>query len=252
MKGEKISFRSGGNKSVGVLYSSGSTEKFPIAIFCHGYRGTKESSKVKPLAEKLISKGVGLFAFDFSGRGESEGKFEETTISQYIEDLASVINHLSKYTDKISVIGSSLGGLVTLQEAVGDKKIKLLVLLSPVSHFPWRSEKEFSEGGLKEWKERGYTYMQSGRFGELKINYSFYEDGLKFGDYSVYESIDIPVLVIHGTEDESVPIDDSRKLVKYIQKSNLIELTGADHMYTGEKNFDRVVEETVRFIVGNL
>ena len=89
---------------------------------------------------------------------------------------------------KIGVIGSSLGGLVSLQQTAKDKRIKVLVLASPVSFFPHTSRrKEFSPEGVKEWKEKGYTFTESGRFGKLKLNYSYYEDGLKYGDYSVYE-----------------------------------------------------------------
>ena len=249
MKQEKITFQnSKGQKLVGVLYNPNSKGRFPIVIYCHGYRSTKESGKVKPLAEKLTSKNISLFAFDFSGRGESDGKFEDTTITQYIDDLKYAIGHISKLTDKLGIIGNSLGGLVSLQETAKNKRIKVLALLSPVSYFPTKKKNGFTPNNIKEWKKKRYTFTKSERFGKMKINYSYYKDGLKYGNYSVYEDIKIPVLIIHGTNDESVPISYSEKLIKHIKNHKFIALKRADHNYTKKKDFDKVIDETSKFI----
>ncbi len=253
MKQEKIVFQnSNKQKLVGILYSSDPKEKSPIVIFCHGYRSTKESSKIEPLAKNLVSNKISLFAFDFSGSGESEGKFEDITITQYIDDLKCVIDYLSKFTNKIAVIGSSLGGIVTLQEAAKDKRVKIIILLSPVSSFPYKGTDEFSSVNLKKWKEEGYTFTQSNKFGKLKINYSFYEDGIKYRDYSVYESIKIPTLIIHGDEDPTVSIKDSKKLVEYLKNSELIIIKGADHSYTKEKDFNKMIKDITNFVIKGL
>jgi alpha-beta hydrolase superfamily lysophospholipase len=230
----------------GVLFDvSGRNKK--IAVFCHGYRSTKESSKVLPLAEKLALFGISLFAFDFSGRGESEGKFEDTTITQYIDDLKSAIDYCSKLTGRIIVVGNSLGGLVALEEAVLDKRPKALVLMSPASSFPWRVTKEFSD--IDGWKLRGHAFTFSERFGEMKINYSFYEDGLKYGNCNDYKKISVPVLILHGTSDKSVPVDSSKKLSQCLPDCRLMLLKDADHNYSAGKDFDRAIDESTKFIV---
>jgi alpha-beta hydrolase superfamily lysophospholipase len=253
MKKEKIIFEnSKGQKLVGVLYSPDSKD-YPIAIFVHEYTSDKNSSKAQKLGEVLPEKGIGLFAIDLSGRGESEGKFENTTLTQYIDDLKCAIDEISKRTNKIGEVGSSLGGLVALQETAKDKRIKLLVLLSPVSTFPHTSRrKEFSPEGVKEWKEKGYTFTESGRFGKLKLNYFYYEDGLKYGDYSIFEKIDIPVLIIQGTADESIPLEETKELIKHLKNKKLILIKDADHRYTKQQDFDKVMEETKKFFVEKL
>ena len=81
---------------------------------------------------------------------------------------------MTKYTNKIGVVGSSLGGIVSLQETAKDKRSKALALFSPVSNFPHKSRRrEFSPEGVKEWKEKGYTFAESRRFGKLKLNFSY-------------------------------------------------------------------------------
>jgi pimeloyl-ACP methyl ester carboxylesterase len=47
--------------------------------------------------------------------------------------------------------------------------------------------------------------------------------------------IKIPVLIVHGTEDRVVPIDNSRKLEKQFESSKLVEIQGADHGYQGKE-----------------
>lgn len=252
MKEEKITFKNSKcQKLIGVLYTDDSKVKeegVPLVIFCHGYRSTKETSKTIPLAEKITSNKLCFFAFDFSGRGESDGKFEDTTITNYINDLKCAIDHFSKEYKDIIIIGSSFGGLVVLQQASSDKRIKALALLSPVSCFPYKKTEEYSPEKVKEWKDKGYIYTESIRFGQMKINYGFYADGLRYNDYSVYDTIKIPVLIIHGTKDESVSISFSRNLIKHLKNNKFIELKDADHTYTKEEDFRRAMDEISKFV----
>jgi pimeloyl-ACP methyl ester carboxylesterase len=250
MKQEKITFKnSKGQRLVGDLFLP-EKKILSIAIFVHGYTSDRKNSKAKRLSELLPDCGVGLFSIDLSGRGDSDGKFEDTTLTQYIDDVRCSINKISEYTDNIALIGSSLGGIVSLQVASRDKRIKSLVLLSPVPIFPHKSSRpEFQPEGLKKWKERGYTLTDSGRFGKLKINYTYFEDSLKYGNYSVYKKINIPSIIIHGDLDESVPIEESKELIKHLKKSKLSIIKGADHRYSNPANFEEMINETVNFLV---
>lgn len=250
MKQEKIIFKnSEGQRLVGDLFFP-ENKILSIAIFVHGYTSDRKNSKAKRLSELLPNKGIGLFSIDLSGRGDSEGKFEDTTLTQYIDDIKCAVDTISKYTDNIALIGSSLGGIVSLQEASKDKRVKALVLLSPVSVFPHKSKRsEFQPEGLKKWKEKGHAFTDSGRFGKLKINYTYYEDGLKYGDYSIYRKINIPTLIIHGDADKSVPIEESKELIKYLKRSSFLTIKGADHGYTDKKDFEKMINETVKFLV---
>ena len=253
MKTKKLFFHnSKKQKLAGILYSSNIQSKsFPIVIYSHGYRSTKENKKAKAIAEILTEKNINVLSFDFSGRGESDGKFEDTTITNYLDDLNSAIKFISKKTNKIFLIGNSLGGLVTLQVASklsNNKKIKKIVLLSPVSKFPWRKTKEYSKKAIVEWKKKGYTYTYSERYGDMKINYSFYLDVKKYNKTNLYSSITQKTLIIHGDKDKSVNIKDSVFLSKILKQNILVKLKDADHNYANPLDFDKVIKTTTAFL----
>ncbi|MBW2993166.1 lysophospholipase [Candidatus Woesearchaeota archaeon] len=255
MKQEKVEFRNSKvQKLVGVMHiHEKKTDK--IAIYVHGYRSSKESSKAVYLGKSLPEKKIVLFRIDLSGRGESDGKFEDTTITQYIDDLRCAIDFAenSGYK-KLSVIGNSLGGLVSLQEVSIDDRVKCLALLSPVPKFQYKGRRnEFSDEGIAKWKKQGWIYTYSPRYGEMKINYSYLKDLSKYDNLSVYDNIKIPVLVLHGTKDEAISIKGVKELVKHLENSEFIILKGADHDYTiSKKQFDKAMNETSRFLEESL
>ena len=83
-------------------------------------------------------------------------------------------------------------------------------------------------------------------------NFSVATYGIQYGEYSVYDNIKIPVLVIHGTEDESISIESSQKLIKHLKNSKLITLEGSDHRYSKPDDFEKVISETSKFLIEEL
>jgi len=175
MKQQKIFFKnSKGQRLAEILYYP-KNNSFPVAIISHGYRSKKESKVALALGKSLPKKGIGLFAFDFSGNGESEGKFEKTTVTQYIDDLKSAIELISKKTNKIALIGPSLGGLISLNSASKDESVKTLILISPLSHFRGQIRKEIKRITKRIKSE------------EKKHGIGFYIDALKYLRYSKHK-----------------------------------------------------------------
>jgi pimeloyl-ACP methyl ester carboxylesterase len=51
-----------------------------------------------------------------------------------------------------------------------------------------------------------------------------------------YKEIDIPVLIVHGTEDNVIPIENSKKIKKYFKNCKLVEISQTDHSFTGKES----------------
>jgi len=116
---EKIFFKnSKGNKLCGILSNPTSKKEKPIIILCHGFSTSKEGRTYVRLEEILNDNGISTFRFDFFGHGESEGKFEEVTTFESVDDIHNAIKFLKKsgYI-KIGLVGSSFGGMASIIEA---------------------------------------------------------------------------------------------------------------------------------------
>lgn len=204
--------------------------KNEIVIIVHGYSSNKDRSSAKQIAEVLTKRGMNSFRIDLDGCGESEGLFENQTISSTVDDISSAIGLMKKrgYT-KIDLFGSSAGGLSVMATALKHPEINRIGLKAPVSDYPSQRLRKYGQKYVDDWKKRGYNFYENREGQKLKVNYSFFEDSKRYVMYDKVKKIKCPILIIHGTADESVAIEDSRKVVKKFPNAKLIELKGADH-----------------------
>ncbi|MCG8481558.1 MAG: lysophospholipase, partial [Spirochaetales bacterium] len=86
------------------------------ALFAHCFTCTKNLSAVRRIARSLTEEGIAVLSFDFTGLGESEGSFSETTFSSQAADLVAAAEFLkTEYASSPAImIGHSLGGTATL------------------------------------------------------------------------------------------------------------------------------------------
>lgn len=246
---EKIFFEnSKGDKLCGLL-GTADEQKEKIAILCHGHSSGKNNKSWSTLVPILHAKGISTFRFDFYGNGESEGKFEESDLSECVDDTLRAIEYIKeKGFEKIILAGSSFGGTSSIVTAAQSNDLYALVLKSPASDYG-TVELMYCEGqGMKEWKERGYIKYDINSERDLILNYSFVEDYQKYDTYALAQKIAIPTLVIHGTEDESVPFSQSEKLAGCIPNSQLIPVSGADHRYSKDDHFAAMITTIADYI----
>lgn len=242
-------FNSRGNRLAGIL-SNPSGDKFkPIIIICHGFASNKNRPNFINLSLALNQHRISTFRFDFYGHGDSDGKFEDITVTEAVDDILQAINYLKKLGHKkIGLCGSSFGGLASLIAASKSPDLFALTLKSPVSDF----EELFSLGKTKEeinlWKKRGYDYYQNSDGNKLKLNYTFHEDIKDNTAYQIASKIQVPTLITHGDHDETVPIKQSIKTAKLIKNCTLKVINGANHRYTNPTHASEMLKAISGFI----
>ena len=251
---EKVYFKnSKGLKLCSILSNPTSSKEKPIIILCHGFSASKNSHTYVRLQEILNKYQISTFRFDFFGHGESEGKFEDITISEAVDDILNAIKFLKNqgYT-KIGLVGSSFGGIASLMAASKTDDLFILALKSPVSNYEEKEYATKSKEELEEWRNRGFRYYVSGDGRKLKLNYTFFEDFKNNNGYEAAKKIKIPTLIVHGDNDESVPIEQSKKTASLIEncKSEIIE--GADHRYSKPEDFEKMLDLISKFIIESL
>ena len=249
---EKIFFKNNnGNNLCGILSNPTLKEENPIIILCHGFATSKDSSSNLMMEKILNEKGFSTFRFDFFGHGESEGDLADITLSQAVDDIISAIEFLkSSDYKKIGLVGSSFGGMAGILAVSESKDIYILALKSPVSDL-YELLIQNGENFIKDWKEKGFINYQSGDSENFKLKYSFFEDVKKFNAYKVAQKIKIPTLIVHGDNDESVPIQQSKKLVSLIKNCELRIIEGADHRYSRPEDFIKMLFFISKFIIEN-
>ena len=197
-----------------------------VVVIGHGVTGNKDRPFVIALAEGLKEAGVNALRFSFSGNGESEGQFEESTVSKEVDDLISVIDTLKNW--HVTYAGHSMGGAVGVLAARQDTRIQRLISLAGMVHTEAFAQREFAD--IKPdhgfmWEEEtcplSQTYMN-----DMKTIGSVIEKGA---------GIKVPWLIIHGTEDDVVPIQDSKDMLqKAPPRVDFVEIPGSDHVFSGD------------------
>ncbi len=206
-----------------------------VAVLGHGVTGNKDRPFVVALAEALARAGVPALRFSYSGNGASGGRFVDSTITKETADLGSVLDALAGW--RVAYIGHSMGGAVGVLRAAHDPRINALVSLAGMVHTNAFAQREFgtvTPGQGNMWDDEKCPLSQA------------YMTDLATIDTVVHHApaIKIPWLLIHGTEDDVVPIQDSRDIfAKANIPSQLVELKGSGHVFSGD--FTRPMIETV-------
>lgn len=270
----KIKNRHGDNLNADLRYPNDAvhkTEKLPLLIFCHGFKGFKDWGCFPYMLEKIAGDGNYVLSFNFSynGTGDEEINrseftrlelFAENTLSRELEDLESVIDFVFQNkedfhfdTENLILSGHSRGGGTVIIKAGEDKRIRKLVTLAAVCNFD-----RYGETMLKKWKEDGYIETLNTRTNQLmRMNYTLVDDYLKNKErldiQKAVSKINIPFLIIHGMQDLSVDYSNAediysrsnKDLTKLVLLENTGHTFGAVHPFAGTS---KALEEVIMLI----
>lgn len=196
------------------------------------------------LARELAKNGILAFRFDFgNGIGESYGRIEDIKFGQYLNDLKAAVDFLSrqKIVDqkRIGLIGHSLGGQLIMHYAPSDKRIKAAADLAGVIN------RKADFGRMYKYKEAektGYfiAYSRSKRR-FLKIKFEYLKDLLNYNTVEKIKKLKIPVLIVHGTKDDSVPMIHSRIAYRLLSgPKKLAIIKNAPHTWKQPKYYKKI------------
>jgi len=262
-----VSFRSAGRRIAAILEIPEEPNP-PGVIYSHGFTssGTKESTpdsthKVVKTAARLRQLGFLVLRFDFRGIGKSEGEFMEEGVAGEVKDLVAAVDFMrNRGCEKMSILGSSLGGAVSIL-SYDYLMPRSMVLWNPVTNLktftlPYRgySEKEvrdsIEKGESIEFYDEGKGYEIGKTFLKELMDT---KDGLR-SDLDVQRAlgmIECPTLVIHGKEDDILPIEECREDFETVPASikKFIEIEGAGHGFNpeGSKYEQEAIEATIKW-----
>ncbi|CAA7386133.1 alpha/beta hydrolase family protein [Chryseobacterium fistulae] len=246
-------------------------KKLPLIIFVHGYKGYKDWGAWDLMAEKFAAKGFYFVKFNFSHNGTTVNDphnfadleaFGNNNYSKELSDVSAVIDYFigdSKIDNQqIIILGHSRGGGISVIQAYEDERINGLITLASVDTLDRFPQNE----AFERWKEKGVYYVLNGRTKqEMPHFYQFYEDYEKnshrFDIERAAEMAKVHFLIIHGTRDESVHVNNAEHLHLLHPNSELFLVENADHTFGAKepwendqlpKALDCVVKKCIEFI----
>lgn len=213
-----------------------------VAVLCHGFLSSKNSTTNKTLTRMLTERGIATFRFDFFGQGESEGPFERLTTTLAVGQAMAALDLMrSKGFRRLALMGSSFGGLVSILTAAQRTDLACLALKCPVVDFAEELRLEFGDAEMTKWKATDTIPNIIGDQSRITLSYAFYEDCLRRIAYEPAQRIAAPTMIVQGDQDEHVPLHQSRRLFEALQTEKRLEmLPGADHQFTKTGDFHKM------------
>ena len=208
-------------------------DKCPLVLVIHGLTGNMEEAHITGAARTFNEIGMAALRVEMYGHGQSEGEFERHNLFKWLNNIMAVMNYVKtlEFVSDMYVCGHSQGGLATMLTAgMYPDVFKAAVILSPASMVPPKAR----EGQL--FKEE---------FDPERIPDELYVSDTEkvTGDYvRAAQLLDVdgavkrfrkPVIIVHGDEDEAIPVMFSEELAKKYNDAELVVIKGANHGYDG-------------------
>jgi len=260
-----------------IFYVKDHTKK-PVVIYVHGFNGFKDWGNFDMIAMRFADAGYVLVKFNFSHNGTTPDQpedfadlvaFGNNNYTRQLYDLNQVINWVCDPTNlyqaeidchQVCLIGHSMGGGISVLQAAEDKRINRLITWAGISECktPWGG---WPAERIQEWKDTGVQYYHNSRTKQkMPMFYQLFEDYIqnkeRLNIQKAIQSLDIPILICHGSIDGSVPVEKAYKLHHW-QPAAKIFIVESDHVF-GRKHpwtetylppaMEAVVEESLNFL----
>ena len=232
----KLSFRNERGENLAARLDLPVDEKpLAYAVFAHCFTCTKNLNAVVNINQALAKEGIATLRFDFTGLGESEGDFSQTSFSSNISDLIAAAAFLKQEFEAPKLlIGHSLGGAAVLQAAryiPSAMAVATVGAPSSLSHLARHidlSRDQAAREGEVEISLGGKTF---------RIKKQFLDDLDHTHMQETVENLSRALLIFHSPRDNIVGIENAAELFQLARHpKSFISLDQADHLLSNRKD----------------
>ena len=188
-------------------------------IFLHGLMSDIEGEKPTKFAQYCNKKKINFLTFEYSGHGKSYGKFINGNISKWTNDARKLIKNKFKEKNFI-IIGSSMGSWIALNLIkIFKKQIKGFIGIGSAPEFleklMWN---KFTKEIKKTINTKKIYHMKHGNY-TYPLTKQLFLDGKKNKVLKMKVKIKIPITMFHGSKDDVVPTNFSKKVLNIFPKA---------------------------------
>ena len=217
----------------------------PGIVFLGGFRSDMTGTKALFLEDYCRRRGCAYLRFDYFGHGASSGDFADGTIGRWREDAVAVIDSLTEGPQIL--VGSSMGGWIMLLAALArPQRAAALIGIAAAPDFTeellWprltpEQRREIGETGRvvlpSGYDPAGYLYTRA-----------LIDDGREHLLLRAPIPLDVPVRLLHGLADASVPWQLSLRLAERLRSRDVVVtlIKDCDHRLSSEPDLARLAQ----------
>lgn len=207
-------------------------ETRPLLVFLPGYRSDMTGSKAEFLDQWAEATKTPFLRLDYSGHGQSDGKFEDGTIGEWAGDALELIDRQT--TGPLVVVGSSMGGWIGLLMAIArPQRVRAFLGISAAPDFTkWVWEQHLTEEQRQRCRAEGCLIEPSPHSDTPDImTFALFEDGNRHLVLEQPIPFSGPVVLLQGKQDREVPWTLSRTIAARLAEgqTRLIDIDDGEH-----------------------
>ena len=215
----------------GVLHTPPGGGWEACAVFAHCFTCTKNVKAAVHIADALAESGIAVLRFDFTGLGQSEGAFEDTTFSSNVSDLVDAAAWMAETHGAPSVmVGHSLGGTAAMAAAAEIDSVRAVATIGS----PADAEHvlHLIDSDIETIEREGEAQVTlAGR--PFRVRKDFIDDVRAQHVRDGIRSLRRALLIMHSPVDELVPIDEASRIYESaLHPKSFVSLDDADHLLT--------------------
>ena len=212
------------------------------AIYAHCFTCSKNHPASYRICKSLAKHGIQTLRFDFSGLGKSEGQFNKTNFTDYIDDIRAAINYLkeNESTPRL-LIGHSLGGITAVAAACEIEEIGAVATIAAPSrpshvleHFKQHLPRILEEGAADvSIFDRTYTLTKN-----------YIENLQSYDNRNFIKKMNKPILIFHSPFDNIVSVDEAAKIFTSAKHpKSFISLDSTDHLVSNKNDAQYIAQQ---------
>lgn len=214
-------------------------------VFGHCFTCSRHTTILRQLCTGLAGENFIALRFDFSGNGQSEGVFAESTYSKQVSEMQSAVDLIAEKGARwIGLGGHSMGAVIAVLAAsrlpVARSVCALAGRLSGLNaaNFLNPSQaKELQSTGRVSFSSRGRS---------LELSDVFFADAAQYDLPEAVSALKPPLIVVHGDQDEIIPVQEAYQAQRMNPDgTTLAVIPGADHMFSRAEHRDLAVRLAV-------